>query len=107
MQLAKGGTCGESDGRDGRGATVKVQKVTYQATMRIVGSAAGVAVHYLRGELTPQGVERLLDAAMTAGQGQAVELEITLAGDEKSSMARQLRARLVNLSRHRITVRVT
>jgi hypothetical protein len=84
-----------------------MQPIIYHAVMRTRGAAAGVVLFSRWGEASPYGIHELYNSARVCpAQGQPLDLEITLTGEGKESLAHQLKGRFVRLACHGISVRL-
>jgi len=85
-----------------------MKPVIYHAVVQTQPANPEVAPYVLCGTLTPLEIHRLWDSlvGLARTEGRPIDVEISLAGDEKETVAYELAERLVGLSHYDITVRV-
>lgn len=84
-----------------------MQIIVYHAVMRGRGTSERAVVQVRWGEASPHGIHELCNSAIAAALlGGPLDVEITLTGEGKESLAHQLAARLTRLAEQGITARV-
>ena len=83
-----------------------MQMIVYHAVMRARGTAEHAVLQVRWGEASPHGIHELCNSAIIAAQVGPLDMEITLTGEGKESMAHQLTGRLARLAEEGIVVRV-
>jgi hypothetical protein len=83
-----------------------MQMIVYHAVMRARGTVERAVLQVRWGEASPYGIQELCNCAVIAAQVGPLDLEITLTGEGKESLAHQLAGRLARLAEQGIAVRV-
>ncbi len=83
-----------------------MQMIVYHAVMRARGTAERAVLQVRWGEALPNGIHDLCNSAISTAQGGPLDVEITLTGEGKESLAGQLAGRLAQLADQGIAVRV-
>jgi hypothetical protein len=85
-----------------------VNPVIYHAVVHTQPANPEVAPYVLCGTLTPVEIHRLWDSlvGLARTEGHPIDVEISLAGDQKETAAYELAERLAGLSNYDITFRV-
>jgi hypothetical protein len=86
----------------------QLSSVTFFAVIRTQPANPAVAPFVVCGKLTPVEVHRLWDwlVGFARVEERPIDVEITLAGDQKEMAAGELAERLIGLSYYNITLRV-
>jgi hypothetical protein len=85
-----------------------VQTILYRAVIQTKEAPLDVAPYVLWGEVTPCAIAQLYSSVLRVAQveGQGLTLDITLTGEGKECVAKQLAGTLIGLARQGIHVRV-
>jgi hypothetical protein len=85
-----------------------MQMIVYHAVMRARGTAERAVLQVRWGEASPHGIHEheLCNSAICAARVGPIDLEVTLTGEGKESLAHQVTGRLARLAEQGIAVRV-